>query len=259
MESATLEDGRDTPSDSDSRPNYTRTDSELSAELVDAHMQGLSDTDGVLVESHTVKTLNEVPGSSVIAPSEASLDAQALEAAHGEDDFSLASGMSESTHQLSELESIGDASTQFGDIDSLPNISAAVSQVSLPQYEAVVQSLAVRQESVLHMSPTIPSEMVLTMPIPEGSRGISAGPDGYNDSDFVAVSDNGNDVISSGTATPRQLRMVASLSPRSTGTPPAEVIVPQIHEPIAEPYIFPSSTVSRETSQSTVETKSVAG
>ena len=178
---------------SEPQPEFTRRDAEFSAELVELPPQSLSDSDGVLVYSHTVPAIDKA--LTAVAPAE-SVYAEASEAAADEDQFSLTSGMSESVAHLSELDSISDRSTQVGNFENLLDISSAISQASLPQYDDEYHLLSVGPDSVIHMSPTVPSEMALTMPAPEGAEALPVDAQGeFAPSDFVAVDDIGHEIL----------------------------------------------------------------
>ena len=88
-------------------PTYAGTDSDVSVELVDIESQGLSDVDGVLIESQTIPTKltaqNTATPTTAPAKTESTID---------DDQFSLTSGLTESMWHLSELETISNSSTR---------------------------------------------------------------------------------------------------------------------------------------------------
>ena len=102
------------------------------------------------------------------------------------------------------------------------------------------------------MSPTVPSEMALTMPAPETAQVV--GTEGPAEPEAASLADSGHNILTSGAATPRQVKVATGFTPRSVVTPPFEEVVPQNSEPSPDSFTFPSLVVSRETSQSTVET-----
>ena len=222
-------------------PTYAGTDSDVSVELVDIESQGLSDVDGVLIESQTIPT--KLTAQNTATPTTAPAK---TESAIDDDQFSLTSGLTESVGHLSELETISDSSLRVVNVGSIPEI---VSQAALSYDEDDTRSMSIHPPTSLMMSPSVPSEMPLTMPTPDGLN-----PPPYADVAAYAIPGNDNGILTSGTATPRQAQQGPDTSIRSVAPSAPKIEVPKIAEPVPQPFVFPSYSVSREASQSTVGT-----
>ena len=173
------------------QPTYAGTDSDVSVELVDIESQGLSDVDGVLIESQTIPTKltaqNTATPTTAPAKTESTID---------DDQFSLTSGLTESMWHLSELKTISDLSLQVVNVRSIPE---TVSQAALSYDEDDTCSMSIHLPMSLMMLSSVPSEMPLAMPTPDGSN-----PPPYANVAAYVIPGNDNGILTSGTATPRQ-------------------------------------------------------
>ena len=143
------------------QPTYAGTDSDVSVELVDIESQGLSDVDGVLVKSQTIPTkLTEAQNTATLMAAPAK-----TEFAIDDNQFSLTSGLTESVGHLSELETISDSSLRVVNVKSIPEI---VLQAALSYDEDNTCSISIHLPMSLMMSSSVPSEMLLGIPTPDG-------------------------------------------------------------------------------------------
>ena len=172
------------------QPTYAGTDSDISVELVDIESQGLSDVDGVLVKSQTIPTkLTQAQNTATLIAAPAK-----TEFAIDDNQFSLTSGLTESMWHLSELKTISDSSLQVVNVGSIPE---TVSQAVLSCDEDDTHSMSIHLPMSLMMSSSVPSEMPLAMPTPDGSNLPL-----YANVAAYVIPGNDNGILTSGTATP---------------------------------------------------------
>ena len=131
-------------------------------------------------------------------------------------------------------------------VRSIPEI---VLQAALSYNEDNTCSISIHLPMSLMIPSSVPSEMLLGMPTPDG---LNLPP--YADVAAYAIPGNDNGILTSGTATPRQAQQRPDTSIRSVAPSAPKIEVPKIAEPVPHPFVFPSYSVSREASQSTVGT-----
>ena len=122
---------------------------------------GCCDVDDVLVKSQTILIkLTQVQNTATLTTAPAK-----TESVLDGDQFSLTSGLTESVGYLSELETISDLSLQVVNVRSIPEI---VLQAALSYDEDDTHSVSIHLPMSLMMPPSVPSEMLLGMPTPDG-------------------------------------------------------------------------------------------
>ena len=87
------------------------------------------------------------------------------ESAIEDDQFSLTSGLTKSVEHLSELETISDLSLRVVNVRSIPEI---VLQAALSYNEDNTCSISIHLPMSLMMPSSVPSEMLLGIPTPDG-------------------------------------------------------------------------------------------
>ena len=141
---------------------------------------GRCDVDDVLVKSQTIQTkLTQAQNTTTLTTAPAK-----TESALDGDQFSLTSGLTESVGHLSELEMISDSSLQVVNVGSIPEI---VLQAALSYDEDDTHSMSIHPPTSLMMPPSVPSEMPLGMPTPDGLN-----PPPYADVAAYAIPGNDN-------------------------------------------------------------------
>ena len=161
---------------------------------------GCCDVDDVLVKSQTIPTkLTQAQNTATLIAAPAK-----TEFAIDNNQFSLTSGLTESMWHLSELETISDSSLQVVNVRSIPE---TVSQAVLSCDEDNTHSMSIHPPTSLMMSSSVPSEMPLAMPTPDGSN-----PPPYANVAAYVIPGNDNGILTSGTVTPRQLQQVPDTS-----------------------------------------------